>query len=38
LKLAEFYGGIEKKAFLKFVCQALALGFREKWSYSESDA
>ena len=29
---------LEKNAFLKFVCQALALGFSEKWSYSESEA
>jgi hypothetical protein len=29
---------LEKHAFLKFVCQAFALGFSEKWSYSESEA
>lgn len=29
---------LEKHAFLKFVCQAFALGFSEKWSYLESQA
>jgi adenosylcobinamide amidohydrolase len=29
---------LEKHAFLDFVCQALALGFKEKWSYPESQA
>jgi len=29
---------LEKHAFLDFVCKALALGFKEKWSYPESQA
>jgi adenosylcobinamide amidohydrolase len=37
-KLSASNMSLEKKAFLKFVCQALALGFREKWSYSESES